>query len=449
MRTDRSSRRSLAAALGLVLLALPLSPLAASDWPRFHGPDGAGISPDTKPLPVKWSATENVAWKCPLPGSGSSSPIVVGTRVLVTCWTGTGADLRRHLICVDRAKGAVLWDKAVDAVQPEDSYSGQFTQHGYASHTPVSDGQHVYVFFGKTGVLAFDLEGKQLWQTSVGTGSGGNGWGTASSPILYKDLVIVPATAESAALVALNKETGKEVWRRSDPGFGNTWGTPILMDCGQGRTDLVMAVPDHIWAFNPDDGTPRWQSEGYPGATCASVVARDGVIYFLETGPRGGGTIAVRGGGTGEVSSTNIVWKGTERARIGTPVVDGGRIYWVISRTANCVDAATGKLVYQTRLGTGEQAGGPGGPGGPPGGGRGGRGGGRGADYSSPVLANGNIYYVARSGDAFVYTAGPEAKLLSQNSLADGGDFSATPAISDGQLFIRSSKFLYCIADGK
>ena len=129
-----------------------------------------------------------------------------------------------------------------------------FTQHGYTSHTPVSDGQRVYVFFGKTGVLAFDLDGKKLWQTSVGTGSGPHGWGTASSPILYKNLVIVTASAESKSLVALNKETGKEVWRRKDAGFSGTWGTPILVDCGKGRTDLVIAVPFKIWGFNPDDG---------------------------------------------------------------------------------------------------------------------------------------------------------------------------------------------------
>ena len=214
--------RASGAFLGLTILAFSTGTAPAGDWPRFHGPDGSGISPDTQPLPVKWSETENLKWKCKLPGPGSSSPIVVGQRVFVTCWTGYGMDrdnvgdqkdLRRHLICLDRDTGNVLWDKSVEPVLPEDPYSGNFTQHGYASHTPVSDGQRVYVFFGKTGVLAFDLDGKKLWQTSVGTGSGPHGWGTASSPILYKNLVIVTASAESKSLVALNKETGKEVWR--------------------------------------------------------------------------------------------------------------------------------------------------------------------------------------------------------------------------------------------
>ena len=266
--------------LSLTILAVCSDPAAASDWMQFHGPGGAGISRDTQPLPIKWSDTENLKWKYKLPGLGSSSPIVVGKRVFVTCWTGYAMDpdnvgdqknLRRHLLCLDRDTGKVLWDASIEPVLPEDTYSGNFTQHGYASHTPVSDGQRVYVYFGKTGALAFDLAGKKLWQTSAGTELGPYHWGTASSPILHKNLLIVTATAESKSLVALDKETGKEVWRRSDKSFYATWGTPTLVDCGNGRTDLVLAVPMKIWGFNPDDGTPRWQCEGIcPGSLCST-----------------------------------------------------------------------------------------------------------------------------------------------------------------------------------
>jgi outer membrane protein assembly factor BamB len=492
IRTD--AKRVCRVAMGLAILALAAGPARASDWPRFHGPDGTGVSPDTQPLPVKWSETENLQWKCKLPGPGSSSPIVVGSRVFVTCWTGYGADrsgagdekdLRRHLISIDRDNGRVLWDKSIAPVLPEDPYSQMFTEHGYASHTPVSDGQRVYVFFGKTGVLAFDLDGKQLWQTSVGTGSGSHGWGTASSLILYKNLVIVPATAESQSLVALNQETGREVWRRHDASFSSTWGTPILVDCANGHTDLVISVPFKVWGFNPNDGQLRWECEGVGAdSICSSAIAHGDIVYAMETGPRGGGTMAVRAGGQGDVTKTSVLWRGTEKSRIGTPVYNDGRIHWFGARTANCVDAKTGKEVYQTKLpggpapeapgpagpgpgqpgpgqpvagqpSSGDSAAGqpgagqrrPGGPGRRPGGGFGGPGRAiRGMDYASPVLANGTIYFVSRSGEAFVYAAGPEFKLLSQNRFADGGDFSATPAISSGQLFIRSSKYLYCVA---
>lgn len=446
---------------GLAVFAVFVSPALGSDWARFRGPDGSGISPDAQPLPLKWSETENLKWKRALPGPGSSSPIVVGERVYVTCWTGYAADrekvgdekdLRRRLICLDRQTGKEIWTQSIEPVLPEDPYSGQFTQHGYASHTPVSDGQRIYAFFGKTGVLAFGLDGKKLWQTSVGTGSGSRGWGTASSPILYKGLVIVPAAAESKSIVALDKATGKEVWRRQDDGFSGTWGTPILVDCGTGRTDLVLAVPFKIHGFDPDTGMPRWQCEGLPSdSMCASVIAHDGVVYAVETGPRGGGTMAVRAGGEGDVSKTHVVWRGSERSRIATPLYENGRLYWVSNRAASCIDAKTGKPIYQAKLGGGtpaaesKPAAGRG-----KGGGAGGRGGRGGQDYSSPVLADGKIFYIARSGEAFVFALGPEFKLLGQNRFApDGGDFSATPAVSDGELFIRSSKHLYCVKERK
>ena len=475
--------------LGLAIILLGNLAFAA-DWTRFHGPSGIGVSNDKQPLPATWSETDNVKWKAKLPGPGSSSPIVVGDRVVVTCWTGYGAspnsegdeqDLRRHVVCFDRESGKVLWDTEVKPVLPEDPYSGQFTQHGYASHTPVSDGKRIYVFFGKTGVLAFDMEGKQLWQTSVGTGSGSRGWGTASSPILYKHLVIVPASAESNSMVALDKETGKEVWRYKDNGFTATWGTPVLVNCGSDRTDLVIAVPYKIWGIDPDSGKLRWHCEGLNSdSICASAIAGDGVVYILETGPRGGGAMAVRTGGEGDVTQTNILWRGQLRSRIATPVLADQRIYVVSSRGAFELDAATGKQLAQISPTGGQPAaepsrggprgggGGPGGPGFGPGpggpgfggpgsggqrsgrqGGRqgGGRGGMMGQDYSSPVLADGKIYFLSRSGVGYVYSVGEGLKPLAQNHFApNSGDFSASPAVSDGQLFIRSSKFLYCVA---
>ena len=161
--------------------------------------------------------------------------------------------------------------------------------------------------------------------------------------------MIVPASAESESLVALNQETGKEVWRYQDRGFTSTWGTPVLVDCGQGRTDLVIAVPYKIWGFNPDTGKLRWHCDGLNSdSICTSTIAGDGIVYVLETGPRGGGTMAVRAGGEGDVSKTHVVWRGTERSRIGTPVLENKRIYFVNSRMANCLDAASGKVVYQT-----------------------------------------------------------------------------------------------------
>ena len=355
----------------------------AGDWPRFRGPNGSGSSLDAKSPPTEWSDTKNLKWKVELPGPGLSSPIVVGERIFLTCWSGYGVsrgnvgdqkNLKRHLVCVDRRSGKILWSQSVDPVLPEEPYRGMMTEHGYASHTPVSDGERVFVFFGKTGVLAFDLEGKKLWQTSVGTADDPRSWGTASSPILYKNLVIVPATIESQALIALDKQTGKEVWKKPATGFGSTWGTPLLVDLGDGKQDLVIGVPYEIWGFDPDNGKIRWYCETVESdSMCSSVIAHDGIVYAIEG--RGGGAVAVRAGGTDDVTKTHLLWSGRDNGRIGTPVFHESCLYWVSGGVATCVDAKTGKRVYQSRLASaaGESNNTPAEPRGPGGGVAGGR----------------------------------------------------------------------------
>ena len=444
-----------AVAAGTLIAATPCS---AGDWTRFRGSNGDGISQDSEETPVEWSAEKNLKWKVALPGPGSSCPIVVGDKVLVTCWSGYGtnqtrsasqSDLRRHLICVDRKTGDKIWSKSIEPVLPEDNYGGMFAEHGYASHTPVSDGERVYVFFGKTGVLAFDMDGKQIWQTNVGRGSDPRGWGSASSPVLYKNLVIVTASAESESLVGLDKISGKVIWKQEAAGLGSTWGTPVLVKVDDDRTDLVLGVPYEIWGLNPDNGKLRWYCEAMDtNSYCSSVVSNDGIVFGVEG--RSGGSIAVKAGGKGDVSKSHVVWSGRDRGRIGTPLLIEGRLYFFSGGVANCLDARTGDRVYQARLesggaDTGNGSGGRGGSsrGGGFGGGRGG-----GQDYSSPVAADGKIYYVSRSGDMHVVRAGDKFEKLATNRVtSDREDFSSSPAISAGELFVRSSAHLYCISN--
>ena len=463
--------------------------ICSADWPRFRGPNGSGISGDSTETPVKWGP-EDVSWKVDLPGTGVSSPIIVGDNVFVTCYSGYGTsredlddinELKRHLVCVDRKSGKIRWTKTVDAVQPEDPYSGMgIPAHGYASHTPTSDGENVYVFFGKSGVLAYDFDGNELWKSSVGTGSDPKRWGSSSSPILYGDLVIVTASAESSALVGLNKKTGDEVWRQEAEGLTDIWGTPLLAKV-DGRTDLVIGVPYEFWGLNPETGKLRWYSEAMDTDSYnSSVVESEGVIYGIEG--RGGGSAAVKVGGKGDVTDANTVWTGNDSARFGTPLVYDGRIYYFSNGVANCIDAEDGTSIFKGRLPSstsnssrergpsdgprreGERfAGGPGGgPDGPPsgrgarggpGGGRGGfggRGGGRGGfgamDYSSPVAADGKVYYVKSDGTTYVINASDEFELLSTNKITEEPEtFSGTPAISDGQIIVRSNKRLYSL----
>ena len=411
-----------------------------ADWLRFRGPNGTGKSDST--LPVSWTPDANVAWKGELPGPGVSCPIVVGDRVFVTCYSGYGIErenpgdiknLMRHLVCFDAKTGEKKWQRDIPAAQPEDPYTGiGVTAHGYASHTPVSDGQHVFTYFGKSGAYAFDLDGEQVWQQDIGKESDPWKWGSSASPIVYDDLVIITASAESQALVGLNKATGEVVWRQEAAGLDGMWGTPLLVKVHDGRTDLVMNVAKEMWGLDPATGKLRWfcESTGAEQAHSSPVVG--GKTVFAFTG-RGGGSVAVKVGGEGDVSESNVVWNGRETARFGSPIGHKSNLYLVANGVLSVVDGKSGKRTKQLRL---------------KGGGTGGSSRFGSLDYPSPVIAGDHLYYLNGKGETFVFSLGPNPKQLSVNLVqTDGETFGGTPAISDGRMFLRSNKHLYCVAD--
>ena len=246
--------------LAIAVCTIVVNSLGAEDWRRFRGPDGRGVRLESE-APLKWSDTEKLKWKAPLPGPGSSSPIVVGKRVFVTCYSGEGDALKRHIVCVNRADGEPVWSKSIDAVQPEDGYRGYITEHGYASNTPVTDGERLYVFLGKSGVIAFDLDGNEAWRVSVGTESSNRRWGSAASLVLYKDTVIVNASEESQSIQALDKATGKQIWNAEAGSLELAYGTPTLVELEDGRPRLLIGVPSELWALNPDNGKLAWYAE--------------------------------------------------------------------------------------------------------------------------------------------------------------------------------------------
>jgi hypothetical protein len=446
-------RIAVCACLGFLLAA---SSAIAGDWVGYRGLSAGGAS-DDKGLPTTWNPTEHVVWKTELPGAGTSSPITIGDKVLVTCYRGAERDgsgsLERILVCADRASGKTLWMRQVSAKAAEnrDAANGMLMSHGFASSTPVTDGTNVYVLFGKSGVLAFDLEGKQLWHTDVGNGDALMGWGSASSPVLYKNLVIVNAGAEAQAVIALDKTTGKEVWKAPAEGLEGCWATPILVDIGDGQQDLVLNAPYEIWGFNPDTGKVRWYCEGVQGGTvCPSIVAKDGIVYAIGGG--GGGTqpgaVAVKAGGKGDVNETHVVWRQRVGSYVTSPVIVGEHLYWVNNQNqAICLKLADGETVFQERLfgGTGGGGRSKAGESRPPAGG--GRGGGFGSQpYASVVAADGKLFAFMRQGEAVVLAAAPKFEILAKNKLDnDAGQFNATPAIDDGQLLVRSDKYLYCL----
>src|SRR6185503_251947 len=228
----------------LLAIAWLLAPnTVRADWPQFRGPGALGRG-DSAGVVLNWSDTSNIVWKAALPGPGASSPIVLGNRIFLTCFTGFATSsrepgemtaLKRHLLALNLNDGRILWNTAVPAEQPEQDRIRE--NHGYASATPVADAERVYTFYGKSGAFAFDHSGKQLWQTKVGDKL--NGWGSAASPVLYKDFVLVNASTESESLVALDKKTGKEIWRAG--GVAESWHAPAFVSAPDGKTEVVIA----------------------------------------------------------------------------------------------------------------------------------------------------------------------------------------------------------------
>lgn len=396
----------------------------SSDWRSFRGPTGQGIS-KSKELPLTWSETDNIAWKTPLPGPGASSPVVFGDRIYLTCYTGyfvpgeeggSLEELKRHLLAFQRADGAPVWDRPVAAKLPEEK---QIRDHGFAANTPAVDAERIYTFFGKSGVYAFDHDGKELWHADVGSST--HGWGTAASPVLYKDLVFINASVESESLIALDCSTGKEKWRAK--GIRESWNTPVLVTATEGRTELVVAIQGKVLAFDPDSGKQLWSCDTDIGwYMVPSVVAAEGIVYCLG-GRSGVAGLAVRAGGDGDVTETHRLWTSMRGSNVTSPVYLDGHLYWMHESRgmAYCAEAATGKVVYEKRL---ERAG---------------------QVYASAILAGDRLYYLTREGKTFVVAAQPEFEQLAVNDLKDRSLFNGSPAVDGNRLLIRSDKFLYCI----
>ena len=309
----------------LVLLILTSAAVQAGDWPRFRGPNGDGISTEG-PIPAKWDLATNLKWKADLPGKGSSSPIVLGDRIFVTCYSGYGeaaggdaAQLARHLVCVEKSSGKILWTKTVKNSAEEDRYQGFITEHGYASGTPVTDGERVFAFFGKSGVFAYDLEGNELWNVGVGTSSSNRRWGSAASLIVHGDSVIVNASEESRSIRSLDRKTGKENWKTEADLLELAYGTPNIVKNGD-RELLVLAVPQEVWALNPANGKLAWFCETkLPGNVSPSINTANGMIYVTGGYPATG-SVAFKAEGKGDITS-KITWTSRDASYVASPVL--------------------------------------------------------------------------------------------------------------------------------
>ena len=380
-------------------------------WPRWRGPSGQGIR-DGSGYPDSWSDTANVLWKVEVPGRGNSSPIVWGDRIFLTTAYG-GA--RRTVLCIERSTGRVLWEAPVPRAPAEPIYE----KNTYASSTPVTDGERVYAYFGNAGLLAVDFAGRPVWYHSFGQIDLYHG--SAGSPLLYKDLVILYQDQSRRSFVtALNRRSGDVVWRTErEEHIG--WGTPVAIRVGD-HDELIVSSQDHVHAYDPATGHELWKCSGTTMEVTPTPVVGQGLV-FCACG-RAGPTLAIRPGGSGDVTATHVVWKSPKGSPfIPSPVLYGKYLYMVndMASVATCFEATTGKVMWQARLGEPRNEG----------------------FSASPVAVEGKIFFTNDDGETFVVAAEPQFQLLHVNRI--GERTLASPALVEGKWYLRTERHLIAI----
>jgi outer membrane protein assembly factor BamB len=434
-------------AVGVCVLGVAV---VGADWPHWRGPNASGVSPD-RTLPTRWSATDNIVWKAPIAGAGVSTPIVSGDRVYVTSQIGAGvrregthprlvqgADAAAHgerALATDaaaggdrsktvflveafgRADGKRIWERRIDA-------TGDLTpvhdKHNLATPSPVSDGTLVFAWFGTGQIAALDRSGAVVWQRHLATENGAFDiqWGHGSSPVLYGDLLILLCDQPAKSyLVAIDKTTGKDRWK-ADRGQGrSSYSTPLVVE-GAFGAELIVNSTERIDAYDVKTGTFLWHAGESSRFAVPSPVFHDGVIY-ASRGYRSGPYMALKPGGRGDVNATRTLW----RVATGAPYVSSLLYYDGIVYMANdvgvltAVDAATGVRVWQERV--------------------------DGVFSASPVGGAGHVYFVSENGDTVVVKAGRAPQVVARNALGERA--VASPAISNGQVFIRTDKHVFAI----
>jgi outer membrane protein assembly factor BamB len=416
------------------------------NWPQWRGVDGRGISNETG-LPIEWNDKKNIKWKTQIAGRGHSSPIVWGNRVFLTTSVEglivPGAEAVRHvhkgqeyrhpdsvgadheytmkLFCFDAETGKALWNKTVYQGRV---YDNRHKKNTYASATPVTDGRYVYLSFEAEGVYCYDFDGKQIWKSSLGRIAKG-GMGPGTSPVLYENLLILQCDqeyGENSFIAAVDKNTGKPVWR-VERNHRRSWATPLLVKTGE-RTEMIAAGAESVIAYDPATGKELWRAPGVESNSIPSPVTGHGMV-FVSAGSEAKRAIAIRLGGNGDLTNTeSIAWrydKGT--AYVPSPILYGDYLYLMTDAGAiTCLEAKTGKPVYQARLPVPAQF------------------------TASPVAFDGKLLIISEDGDGFVLRAGPTPEVLSVNSM--GEPVYASPAISGGKIFLRGATNLYCITNG-
>jgi outer membrane protein assembly factor BamB len=430
------------------LVVIATVPALAGNWPAWRGPDGTGVAHDSN-VPLTWSEKENVCWRTPLPDRGNSTPIVWGDRVFVT--QAIEKENRRTVMCFDRRDGKLLWQSGITWSE-RDPTNGQ---NPYCSPSPVTDGQRVIAYFGSPGLYCYDFAGKELWHRE--TGKVDSWQGSGSSPILYENLCILNAgPGTHAALIAVDKRTGEVVWQVAPPkvpggaapgapppahngfdgammsadptgegGFLGSWATPLIAHVDE-RDELIVVHPLQVAGYEPLTGKQIWRCTGLPDQAFASPAVGEGVLVTTGHRMAGGGTrvTAIKLGGSGDITGTNRLWQtDLPKECVGSGIITAGHVFLVTQfGSVVCVDLTTGKKVWEKRL-SGQGT--------------------LGGSWSSIVLLDDKLLIPNHSGEVFILAAAPRFEWLGIN-WAGEETTCASPAIADGELFLRTYKALWC-----
>ncbi len=385
------------------------APQAERHWPGWRGPGGQGLTSETG-LPERWSPSENIAWKTEVPGAGNSSPVIWGDRIFLTASFEGGK--RRSLVGVSRLDGKVLFARDSPQAAPEGRV---IAKNGYASATPVTDGEIVVAFFGNGGLVAFDFEGKVIWHHPLGPFDAMHG--TGASPVMCGDLVILfqEQSSKPSIGVAVDKRTGLARWT-CERSAALGWSTPLAVRVGD-REELIYGATNTLVSFDPATGRELWKASGPTHEVIPTVVCGHGLIFSASG--RVGPMLALRAGGSGDISASHLVWRSSRGApHVPSPVLVGERLYQVNDMgILTCIKAQSGEVLYQKRIG--------------------------GTFSASPVAGDGKVYVTSEDGDTTVLADGPELKVLSVNPLKE--TTLASMAVLKKQIFIRTQKHLYAI----
>lgn len=406
----------------------PFSPLGAQDkvrmiavegdgakyWPRWRGPSGQGLAADGAYVD-RWSDTENVLWKTPVPGRGNSSPIVWGKQIFLT--TSYDGGKRRSIACFDRTNGKKLWETFAPEARPEKAQG----KNGHASGTPATDGERVYAYFGNAGLLCVDMNGKEAWHASFGISDPYHGM--ACSPLLYKDRVIIfqEGGNPTGFVIALDKTSGKEIWKTPRKETVS-WGSPIAVSV-DGKDQIIVSSSMKVYAYSADDGKLAWTCAGNNFEVIPTPVVGHDLIFCCSG--RVGPTLAIRPiGASGDITKSHLEWRVQQGSPfVPSPLVYGDYLYMVndIRSVISCFEAKTGKLLWKERCGREVKEG----------------------FSASPIGVNGKVFFTNDDGETFVVENGPEFKLVQTNALK--ARTLASPALVEGRWYWRTESHLLCI----